>query len=248
MSVLSGQLISRTGRYKVWPVIGLTLMIVGIGALSRIGVDTPYWQVALMMVVVGWGLGANMQPLTLAVQNAMPPRDMGVATASATFFRQMGGTLGTAVFLSLLFGTLGIADRRQPPGRGRHPAVPRGRRRPGDGCRTRPTRRSSARSRATARSRSTTRRSCRAADPVLARPILEGFAGAMSVVFLAAAAVLVLGLVAVLMMRELPLRTQSGVDARRAEELERRPAENPIETLRTVGDAGGRAGRGRTRR
>jgi hypothetical protein len=103
MSILSGQFISRTGRYKVWPVVGLSLMIVGIALLSRIGVDTPYWRTALIMVVIGWGLGGNMQPLTLAVQNAMPPRDMGVATASATFFRQMGGTLGTAVFLSILF-------------------------------------------------------------------------------------------------------------------------------------------------
>ncbi|GAA1252560.1 MDR family MFS transporter [Pseudonocardia aurantiaca] len=243
MSVLSGQLISRTGRYKVWPVIGLTLMIVGIGALSRLGVDTPYWQVALFMVVVGWGLGANMQPLTLAVQNAMPPRDMGVATASATFFRQMGGTLGTAVFLSLLFGALGsriadnlraaaatpqfraaVADAEAAPSPANAPILGAVR---GNGAI--PLDDSSFLSRA---------------DPVLARPVLEGFAGAMSVVFLAAAAVLVLGLVAVLMMRELPLRTQSGVDARRAEELERRPAEDPIETLRAVGDAGGRAGRG----
>lgn len=78
MSVVSGQLISRTGRYKVWPILGTLLMIVGIAALSRIGVGTPYWQTALMMVVVGWGLGANMQPLTLAVQNATPPKDMGL--------------------------------------------------------------------------------------------------------------------------------------------------------------------------
>ena len=87
-------------------------MIVGIGALSRVGVDTPYWQTALVMLVIGWGLGGNMQPLTLAVQNAMPPRDMGVATASATFFRQMGGTLGTAVFLSILFTRCGAGSPR----------------------------------------------------------------------------------------------------------------------------------------
>ncbi|HEX2577854.1 MAG TPA: MDR family MFS transporter, partial [Aquihabitans sp.] len=113
MSVFSGQMISRTGRYKIWPIVGLTLMIIGIGSLSTIDIDTPYWQVAIIMVVIGWGLGGNMQPLTLAVQNAMPPRDMGVATASATFFRQMGGTLGTAVFLSVLFGSLGtqVTDR-----------------------------------------------------------------------------------------------------------------------------------------
>jgi EmrB/QacA subfamily drug resistance transporter len=231
MSVLSGQLISRTGRYKVWTVIGLVLLIAGIGTLSRIGVDTPYWQVALMMAVIGWGLGATMQPLTLAVQNAMPPRDMGVATASATFFRQMGGTLGTAVFLSLLFGTLGtrVADNFRAAA-----ATPE--------------------FRATAADPQVVANPANApildavqgggglslddssflsaADPVLARPILDGFAGAMSVVFLTAAAVLVLGLLAVLMMRELPLRTQSGVDARRAEELQGQQSENPLETLR----------------
>src|SRR5436190_19718725 len=59
-----------------------------------------------LSAVFGIGLGFNMQPLTLAVQNAVPPQDMGVATSSATFFRQMGGTLGTAVFLSVLFNAV----------------------------------------------------------------------------------------------------------------------------------------------
>ncbi|MCU1664985.1 MAG: Drug resistance transporter, EmrB/QacA subfamily [Pseudonocardia sp.] len=224
MSIFSGQLISRTGRYKVWPVIGLSLMIVGAALLSRVDVDTPYWRTALIMVVFGWGLGGNMQPLTLAVQNAMPPRDMGVATASATFFRQMGGTLGTAVFLSVLFGELGgrMADNFRTatatpqfraaladPTVVAHPAnqpileaVQAG---------TEPSLEDSS--------------FLSAADPVLSRPILDGFADSMSVVFVAASAVLVIGLLAVIMMKEVPLRTQSGVDARRAEEL------NPVETL-----------------
>jgi EmrB/QacA subfamily drug resistance transporter len=231
MSVLSGQLISRTGRYKIWTIIGLTLMVAGIGALSQIGVDTPYWQVALMMVVIGWGLGANMQPLTLAVQNAMPPRDMGVATASATFFRQMGGTLGTAVFLSLLFGSVGgrVAENfRAAAGSPEFRAAvtdPQTAANPANAPILGAVQGSDAISLDDSSFLS-------AADPVLARPILDGFAEAMSVVFLSAAAVLVLGLFAVLMMRELPLRTQSGVDARRDEELGRSAAEpNPIETL-----------------
>jgi EmrB/QacA subfamily drug resistance transporter len=224
MSVFSGQLISRTGRYKVWPVIGLSLMIVGAALLSSVDVDTPYWRTALIMIVFGWGLGSNMQPLTLAVQNAMPPRDMGVATASATFFRQMGGTLGTAVFLSVLFSELGgrVADNFRTasatpqfqaavadPAVVDHPAnapildaVQGG---------TEPSLEDSS--------------FLSAADPVLSRPILDGFADSMSVVFVAASAVLVIGLFAVIMMKEVPLRTQSGVDARRAEEL------NAVETL-----------------
>jgi EmrB/QacA subfamily drug resistance transporter len=224
MSITSGQSISRTGRYKVWPVLGLSLMILGIGALSQIGVDTPYWQTALIMVVIGWGLGGNMQPLTLAVQNAMPPRDMGVATASATFFRQMGGTLGTAVFLSVLFSTLGtrVADNfRAAAGLAgfqaalNDPAVLA----------------NPANVPILAALRTGTPLSLddssflAGASPVLARPILDGFAGAMNVVFIGAAAVLVIGLIAVIMMKEVPLRTMSGVDARRADDAS---AEMPL--------------------
>ncbi|MHA6796917.1 MDR family MFS transporter [Pseudonocardia bannensis] len=215
MSIFSGQLISRTGRYKVWPIIGITLMIVGLLLFTRVGVDTPFWQTAVYMVVFGWGLGGNMQPLTLAVQNAMPPKDMGVATASATFFRQMGGTLGTAVFLSILFSTLPgrIADNFRAaagdPGFRAALADPTVTSDPANepvlgalrGGTPVPLDDSSFLS---------------AVDPRLARPILEGFAGSMSLVFLTGAAVLVSGLVCVIAMKEVPLRTQSGVDARRA--------------------------------
>jgi EmrB/QacA subfamily drug resistance transporter len=228
MSVFSGQMISRTGRYKMWPIVGLSLMIVGIGVLSRVGVDTPYWQTALVMVVIGWGLGGNMQPLTLAVQNAMPPRDMGVATASSTFFRQMGGTLGTAVFLSVLFSALGaqVADNVRAAA-----ATPEFRAAVADPA--------MAANPANAPILGSLRDGSplslddssflAAADPVLARPILEGFADSMSIVFLGAAAVLVIGLFAVIMMKEVPLRTQSGVDALRADE-----AAGPLESLQAA--------------
>ncbi|HEX4812416.1 MAG TPA: MDR family MFS transporter, partial [Nonomuraea sp.] len=104
-SVFSGQVIARSGRYRKFPVMGIVLLVAGIAGMSTIGVDTPLWQTLALATVVGLGLGFNMQPLVLAVQNAVPPQDMGVATSSATFFRQMGGTLGTAVFLSILFST-----------------------------------------------------------------------------------------------------------------------------------------------
>jgi EmrB/QacA subfamily drug resistance transporter len=106
-SVVAGQMISRTGRYKVYPMIGSALMVLGALLFTRIGADTPFWETAAFMTVFGLGLGLVMQPVVLAVQNAMPPTDVGVATASSTFFRQMGGTLGTAVFLSVLFSTVG---------------------------------------------------------------------------------------------------------------------------------------------
>ena len=127
-SVTSGQLTSRTGRYKVFPVVGTLLMTGALVILSfRINVDIPFWELDLYMAMFGLGLGSCMQTLVLAVQNASPARDMGVVTASSTFFRQLGGTLGTAVFFSILFSTLpdkisgradvGRADRPGVPGR-----------------------------------------------------------------------------------------------------------------------------------
>ena len=130
-SIVSGQITSRTGRYKIFPVIGTLLMVGALVLLHfRISVDIPLWELDLYMAMFGLGLGGCMQTLVLAVQNAVPARDMGVATASSTFFRQMGGTLGTAVFLSILFSTVagniaaafrGRADRPGVPGRGRRP-------------------------------------------------------------------------------------------------------------------------------
>lgn len=102
-SVFSGQMISRTGRYRHFPIIGAGLLTAASFALHLVGADTPLWQTMIMMFFFGMGLGFNFQPLTLAVQNAVSARDIGVATASATFTRQIGGTLGTAIFLSILF-------------------------------------------------------------------------------------------------------------------------------------------------
>jgi len=102
-SILSGQLISRTGRYRQYPIIGTFLLAAAMWAFHYVGADTDVWKTMIIMVFFGVGLGFNFQPLTLAVQNAVSPRDIGVATSSATFTRQIGGTLGTAVFLSILF-------------------------------------------------------------------------------------------------------------------------------------------------
>src|SRR6478735_6869525 len=102
-SILSGQLISRTGRYRQYPIMGAFLLAASCFALHYTQADTPLWKTLIAVVFFGVGLGFNFQPLTLAVQNAVSPRDIGVATSSATFTRQIGGTLGTAVFLSILF-------------------------------------------------------------------------------------------------------------------------------------------------
>jgi MFS family permease len=97
-SILSGRLITRTGRYKIYPIIGAGLATVALFMLSRLGSDTPYWQISIAMFLLGAGLGNMMQVLILAVQNAVMPRDIGAATSGATFFRSIGGSFGTAVF------------------------------------------------------------------------------------------------------------------------------------------------------
>jgi EmrB/QacA subfamily drug resistance transporter len=103
----SGITISKTGRYRIFPLMGTVLMTVALVSLSFVvGAETSIWALVPFMVMLGVGLGFNFQPAVLAVQNAVPPREMGVATSSVTFFRQMGATIGTAAFLSVLFSRL----------------------------------------------------------------------------------------------------------------------------------------------
>ena len=126
-SIISGQVISRTGRIRPFPLIGSALICIALFLLSRITADTDLLLVMAVMFGLGYGLGNCMQPLLLILQSAVPPRDIGVATSSATFFRQIGGTLGVAIFLSVLFGSvggqhqdldhLGVADPGVPAGR-----------------------------------------------------------------------------------------------------------------------------------
>jgi EmrB/QacA subfamily drug resistance transporter len=105
-SIASGQLTARTGLYKIFPVIGTAILTVAFTLLLTIKVSTGYPMLDVYFLLVGLGLGLCMQTLLIAVQNAVPARDIGVATSSATFFRQLGGTLGVGIFLSLLFNTL----------------------------------------------------------------------------------------------------------------------------------------------
>lgn len=105
-SIGSGQIISRTGKYRIFPVTGTALLALGFGFMTTITIDKPLWYLMIGMLLIGLGLGQLMQTLTMASQNSVEPRDMGVATSASTFFRQIGGTLGTAVLLSVLFAAL----------------------------------------------------------------------------------------------------------------------------------------------
>jgi EmrB/QacA subfamily drug resistance transporter len=105
-AITSGQIVSRTGRYRIFPVTGTAFTSAGFFWMTTLTVDKPLWYLMIGMFLIGLGLGQLMQTLTLASQNSVQPKDMGVATSASTFFRQIGGTLGTAVLLSVLFSSL----------------------------------------------------------------------------------------------------------------------------------------------
>ncbi|MEO5814972.1 MAG: MDR family MFS transporter [Gemmatimonadaceae bacterium] len=106
MSIVSGQLISRTGRYKHFPVIGTGVMTVALVLLSRLSLGTGAYLTSGYMLLLGLGLGMVMQVLVIAVQNAVEFRDLGVATSGATLFRLIGGSLGTAILGSVFSARL----------------------------------------------------------------------------------------------------------------------------------------------
>jgi EmrB/QacA subfamily drug resistance transporter len=106
VSIGSGQVISRTGRYRVFPIVGTALMTVGLLLLSRLGIGTGSLVSSLYLIVLGMGLGSVMQVLVLVVQNAVPYSELGVATSGATFFRSIGGSFGTAIFGAIFSNVL----------------------------------------------------------------------------------------------------------------------------------------------
>jgi EmrB/QacA subfamily drug resistance transporter len=102
----SGQIISHTGRYRVFPIVGTGFIAIGILLLSRVGVGTNGVVTAAFMLIFGIGLGCVMQVLVLIVQNAVPYGELGVATSGATFFRSIGGSFGTAIFGAIFSNVL----------------------------------------------------------------------------------------------------------------------------------------------
>ncbi len=110
--ILSGQLVTRTGRYKIFPILGSAVLAIGLFLLSRMGVSTSFALTSVYMVVVGLGVGLVMQVLVVAVQNSVPYEQLGTATATATFFRTIGGAFGVsvlnAVFNNRLFSALSM--------------------------------------------------------------------------------------------------------------------------------------------
>jgi EmrB/QacA subfamily drug resistance transporter len=238
-SIFSGQIISRTERYKKFPVIGSGLLVAAMLTLAQVGTDTSIGVTMAISFVFGVGLGFNMQPLVLAVQNAVPPQDMGVATSSATFFRQMGGTLGTAVFLSILFSSVGgkIASAfRAAAGTADFQAAlsdPRLASDPVDGRVVKAVTSGAGLPKGALDDTSFLSK----LDDRLARPFLDGFSSAIDLVFLSAAGVLLIAFVIVFFLPEEKLRTMSGIQARQQQE-----AADAAKAAEAEGAAGTRPG------
>jgi EmrB/QacA subfamily drug resistance transporter len=106
VSIGSGQVISRTGKYRFWPIAGAATMTLGLYLVSLMGVGTSSILGSLYMLVLGMGIGGVMQVLVIIVQNAVPHSELGVATSGATFFRSIGGSFGTAIFGAIFANVL----------------------------------------------------------------------------------------------------------------------------------------------
>ncbi|POX42794.1 MFS transporter [Streptomyces sp. Ru72] len=177
-SIVSGQLISRTGRYKAFPLLGSVLAAIGMWLLSRLDVDTPRLEYSVWMAVLGAGIGLVMPVLILAVQNSVRPADLGTATSANNYFRQIGGSVGAAVFGTLFAHRLSDALReRLPASAGARLPDPE----------------------------SITPQLVHALPPTLRNAYIEAYAEAMPRIFLYLVPVIVLGLLIAFFLKEKPL-------------------------------------------
>ena len=203
-SIVSGRITSATGKYKIFMVLGTALMAISYVYLSSLTADWQIWQITIGMVVMGLGLGQMMQTLTIASQNAVEARDIGVATSSATFFRQMGGTLGVAVFLSILFNNL--ADKGAEIGQKIGAAI-----QANDALLADPANKAFLPGNDLMAQISADSSFLKDASPELADPIRTAFAESAANVFVSATIVIVFGFAISLFIKELALRNKSGV-------------------------------------
>lgn len=230
-SIVSGQLMTKTGRVKIFPIIGVAIMTIGLFSLSRITADTELWKVMVGMFFFGFGLGNTMQPLILAVQAAVEPKDIGMATSSATFFRQIGATLGVAIFLSMMFNTVGdniSTAFRTASGEASFQAALKD-----PAVLADPTNASFVKALSsgdTSAMASVTSDSSliNQLDATLAHPFKVAFAESMSTVFITAGIACAIGLLVLLFLPNLKLSSQSAAAAARAAERQRALGLEPL--------------------
>ncbi|MFE2931376.1 MFS transporter [Streptomyces sp. NPDC059278] len=183
-SVVSGQLISRTGRYRIHPILGSGLSVVGMWLLSRLETDTPWLEYSIAQAVLGIGIGLIMPVLVLAVQNSVAPADIGSATSANNYFRQIGGSVGAAVFGTLFAGRLADALAVRLPS-GAHLPDPE----------------------------SITPQLVHAMEPALRDSYIQAYADAMPRIFLYLVPVLALGLFFAFFLKEKPLVSHHSPDS-----------------------------------
>ncbi len=199
-AITSGRLITKTGKYRIYPIIGAVVLTVAMWMLSTLHVETGYWRIGLAAYVFGAGLGFTMQTIMVAVQNSVDFRDMGTATSAVTFFRSMGGAIGTAVFGAVLSNRLAQHLREVFAG-----AVASGQALP-SGNATRNIQAIQA-----------------LPEPVRGK-VLLAFTEALHDVFLVGVPFVMLAFVVALFLKEIPLRTSTGAPAGPAGE----PAPEPV--------------------
>ncbi|VFB01698.1 MDR family MFS transporter [Nocardia cyriacigeorgica] len=183
-SILSGQVVGKTGRYRWFPIAGTGVMAIGLFLMSTMGRNTSVWLESLYMLILGLGIGLAMQVLTIVVQNTVPYAQLGTATSGVTFFRTLGSAFGTAVFGTLYTNKLdpelaGALTQVQvvPPEVAADPEA------------------------------------LRALPPELADPIIDAYAAAIDHVFLWVVPVALAGFVVAWFLKEVPLRDSARADA-----------------------------------
>jgi hypothetical protein len=194
MSIWSGRRIAKRGRYRVYPIVGTTILTVGLLLLAVVGlgIHTSYWNTAIWMALIGAGMGLTMQVMILATQNSVDYSALGVATSAVTFFRSIGGSLGVAVF-----GTIFSNRLASELAKGGGPLGKLG----GAAAHLTPAQ----------------LKAMKAAQPALFDHLLHGFSNALHTVFYAGVPFAALGIVCALLLRDVPLRQTNargaGLDA-----------------------------------
>ena len=204
-SIVTGRLISRTGRYKLWPIMGSVLMPFGMYLLSTMNQNTPVWQAGLFMFPLGIGVGLIMPVLMVALQNAAEQKDLGAATSSNVFFRSMGSSFGVAIYGAIMSAGLAYWIPRLVPKGALHVSAS-----------------------AVAFSPAAVHH---LPGPVQ-QGIVDAFAHSLHAVFLWATPVALLTLPFVLVLRELPLRDHAFVQSAAMSAVGEAPVEAlPVEAL-----------------
>jgi EmrB/QacA subfamily drug resistance transporter len=190
-ATLSGILITRLGRWKAFLVAGSILMVVGFGLLGTIDHTTPMVLIGVFLAVLGIGMGMTMQNLVLAVQNTVKPSDLGSASSTVTFFRSLGGTVGVSVLGAVLASRVGTLTTDGLAAAG--VSVPAG----GSG--------------------DVSIASLNDLPPALADIVRSAYGDGTATIFLVAGALAIVSVLAIVFIKEVPLRTLSGIQQQQAD-------------------------------